>query len=76
VLHRRTHLAIERADAGLQAAPAVAALLAPLLGWDADRQALEVAAYRAEVDRDRAGLTADPGVAPVDGGTNGTIART
>jgi glycerol-3-phosphate dehydrogenase len=59
VLHRRTHLAIERPDAGLPAAPAVAALLAPLLGWDADRQAREVAAYRAEVERDRAGLATD-----------------
>jgi glycerol-3-phosphate dehydrogenase len=56
VLHRRTHLAIERTDAGLPAAPTVAALLARLLGWDADRQAQEVAAYRAEVERDRAGL--------------------
>ncbi|GAA0943557.1 glycerol-3-phosphate dehydrogenase/oxidase [Pseudonocardia zijingensis] len=56
VLHRRTHLAIERTDGGLSAAPAVAALLAPLLGWDADRQAAEVAAYREEVERDRAGL--------------------
>jgi glycerol-3-phosphate dehydrogenase len=60
VLHRRTHLAIERTDAGLPAAPAVAALLAPLLGWDADRQARDVAAYRAEVERDRAGLAVEP----------------
>jgi glycerol-3-phosphate dehydrogenase len=60
VLHRRTHLSIERTDAGLPAAPAVAALLAPLLGWDADRQAREVAAYRAEVERDRAGLAPVP----------------
>jgi glycerol-3-phosphate dehydrogenase len=60
VLHRRTHLAIERTDAGLPAAPAVAALLAPLLGWDDDRQDREVAAYRAEVERDRAGLASTP----------------
>jgi glycerol-3-phosphate dehydrogenase len=64
VLHRRTHLAIDRTDAGLPAAPAVAGLLAPLLGWDADRQAREVAAYRAEVERDRAGLTAEPNPSP------------
>jgi glycerol-3-phosphate dehydrogenase len=76
VLHRRTHLAIERTDAGLPAAPAVAALLAPLLGWESDRQAQEVAAYRAEVERDRAGLAAEQPRAPVDGGANGTIART
>jgi glycerol-3-phosphate dehydrogenase len=61
VLHRRTHLAIERPDAGLSAAPAVAALLAPLLGWDADRQAREVAAHRAAVERDRAGLAVETG---------------
>ncbi|HYH31700.1 MAG TPA: glycerol-3-phosphate dehydrogenase/oxidase [Pseudonocardia sp.] len=59
VLHRRTHLAIERPDAGLPAAPAVATLIAPLLGWDADRQAREVARYRDEVERDRAGLAGD-----------------
>ncbi|TWF74718.1 glycerol-3-phosphate dehydrogenase [Pseudonocardia hierapolitana] len=70
VLHRRTHLAIERTDAGLPAASAVAALLAPLLGWDDDRQAREVAAYRAEVERDRAGLA----TAPSSGGANGMIA--
>jgi glycerol-3-phosphate dehydrogenase len=60
VLHRRTHLAIERTDAGLPAAPAVAALLAPVLGWDTDQQAREVAAYRAEVERDQAGLSPEP----------------
>jgi glycerol-3-phosphate dehydrogenase len=59
VLHRRTHLAIERTDAGLPAAPAVAGLISPLLGWDAHRQAREVAAYRAEVERDRAGLATE-----------------
>ncbi|WP_281424749.1 glycerol-3-phosphate dehydrogenase C-terminal domain-containing protein, partial [Pseudonocardia nigra] len=56
VLTRRTHLAIERPDGGTAAAPAVAALVAPLLGWDAERQAREVAEYRAEVERDRAAL--------------------
>ncbi len=30
--------------------------IAPVLGWDADRQAREVATYRAEVERDRACL--------------------
>jgi glycerol-3-phosphate dehydrogenase len=46
VLSRRTRLAIERPDGGAEAAPAVAALIAPLLGWDETRQAREVAAYR------------------------------
>ena len=49
VLVRRTHLAIERRDGGLDAAPAVAALLAPLLGWDSARQTSEVAEYRDEL---------------------------
>jgi glycerol-3-phosphate dehydrogenase len=50
----RTWLGI---DAGTSA---VAALLAPLLGWDADRQARVVSAFRAEVECDRAGLATEP----------------
>jgi glycerol-3-phosphate dehydrogenase len=46
VLTRRTRLAIERPDGGAEAAPAVAALVGPLLGWDETRQAREVADYR------------------------------
>jgi glycerol-3-phosphate dehydrogenase len=65
VLTRRTRLAIEQPDGGSAAAPAVAALIAPLLGWDADRQAREVAAHRAEVQRDRTALGRD-GREPVD----------
>jgi glycerol-3-phosphate dehydrogenase len=41
------------------ATPAVAALLARLLGWDAERQAREVSAYRADVERDRACLASE-----------------
>jgi glycerol-3-phosphate dehydrogenase len=48
VLTRRTRVAIERPDGGAGAAPAVAALIAPTLGWDLARQAREVSAYRAE----------------------------
>ncbi|MEN3265962.1 glycerol-3-phosphate dehydrogenase/oxidase [Pseudonocardia sp.] len=65
VLTRRTHLVIERTDGGTAAAPAVAALLAPLLGWDETRQAREVAEHRAEVERDRTAL-ASAGPAPID----------
>ena len=48
VLTRRTHVAIEDPDAGIDAAAEVAALIAPVLGWDAARQKEEVAAYEAQ----------------------------
>jgi glycerol-3-phosphate dehydrogenase len=48
VLTRRTHVAIEEPDAGTGAAPRIAALIAPHLGWDAVRQKKEVAAYDAQ----------------------------
>jgi glycerol-3-phosphate dehydrogenase len=48
VLTRRTHVAIEDPDAGVGAAEEVAALLAPVLDWDAARQKEEVAAYEAQ----------------------------
>ncbi len=47
VLTRRTHVAIEDPDAGVHAAEQVAALLAPVLGWDEARQKEEVASYEA-----------------------------
>jgi glycerol-3-phosphate dehydrogenase len=56
VLERRTHIAIEVADGGVAAAPEIAALLAPELGWDAERTRREVDEYRAAVARDRAAL--------------------
>jgi glycerol-3-phosphate dehydrogenase len=48
VLARRTHVAIEDPDAGVDAAAEVAALIAPVLGWDDARQKQEVAAYEAQ----------------------------
>lgn len=48
VLARRTHVAIEEPDAGIGAAPRIAALIAPHLGWDEARQQEELAAYAAE----------------------------
>ncbi len=45
VLARRTRASIQRTRAAVDAAPAVAALLAAELGWDADRTAEEVAAF-------------------------------
>jgi glycerol-3-phosphate dehydrogenase len=48
VLTRRTHVAIEDPDAGVAAAPEVAALVSSVLGWDTTRQKEEVAAYEAQ----------------------------
>ncbi|HEX8345194.1 MAG TPA: glycerol-3-phosphate dehydrogenase/oxidase [Actinoplanes sp.] len=56
VLSRRTHVAIEVADGGAAAAPVVAALVAPVLGWDDAACAAQVTAYRRGLIRDRAPL--------------------
>lgn len=69
VLARRTRLAIERPDGAAEAAPEVAALIGPLLGWDTGRQAAEITAYRCEWLRDRAGLA---GTAMPHSGPQGT----
>jgi glycerol-3-phosphate dehydrogenase len=44
------------ADGGTAAAPVVAALIAPVLGWDDAACAAQVAAYRRGLARDRAPL--------------------
>jgi glycerol-3-phosphate dehydrogenase len=49
VLTRRTRTSIECWDRGVAAAPVVAALMAPLLGWDAAHEALEVEHYLSRV---------------------------
>ena len=50
LLMRRTHIAFERRDAGVEIAPRVAEIVAPVLGWDADarRRAIEVYARDAQ----------------------------
>jgi glycerol-3-phosphate dehydrogenase len=53
VLTRRTRISIETWDRGIAAAPAVADLMGDVLGWDADRRALEIAHYRARVAAER-----------------------
>jgi glycerol-3-phosphate dehydrogenase len=53
VLTRRTRASIETWDRGAAAAPVVAALMAPLLGWDAAHEALEVEHYNARVEAER-----------------------
>jgi glycerol-3-phosphate dehydrogenase len=53
ILTRRTRISIETVDRGVSAAPAVAELIAPVLGWSADTIAREVEHYRARVDAER-----------------------
>ena len=52
ILSRRTRARLETRDASADAAAAVAALLAPELGWDDAEQALQVADYRARIDEE------------------------
>ena len=58
LLVRRTHLAIELPDGAVAVAPAIAALVAPLLGWDEAEIARQIHAHEAEVLADRAALQA------------------
>ena len=52
ILSRRTRARLEIRDASADAAAAVAALLAPELGWDEAEQARQVADYRARIDEE------------------------
>jgi glycerol-3-phosphate dehydrogenase len=49
LLIRRTRTAMETRDRGVAAAAKVAAIVAPILDWDRDTVALEVASYQASV---------------------------
>jgi glycerol-3-phosphate dehydrogenase len=49
LLIRRLHIAFEAHDNGLSAAPAVARVVAPLLGWSAKRIEAELSRYAREV---------------------------
>ena len=53
VLTRRTRVSIETPHRGVETAPAVARIMAGVLGWDAERTGREVAHYRARVDAER-----------------------
>ena len=53
VLTRRTRISIETPDRGVDAAPAVAELIAPVLGWDADTVARELEHYAQRVAAER-----------------------
>ncbi|MCW5236700.1 glycerol-3-phosphate dehydrogenase/oxidase [Verminephrobacter eiseniae] len=56
VLVRRTHLSIELADGALALAPFAAELIAPHLGWSAQREQAELHAYEQLIHRERAAL--------------------
>jgi glycerol-3-phosphate dehydrogenase len=53
VLARRTRASIEGWDRGVSAAPVVAALMAPRLGWDSGHTATEIEHYLARVAAER-----------------------
>ena len=53
VLSRRTRARLLARDASAEAAPDVAALVAPDLGWSTEEQTQQVAAYRASIDEER-----------------------
>ena len=53
VLTRRTRASIESWDRGVEAAPVVARLMAPVLGWDDAQVATEVEHYTARVQAER-----------------------
>lgn len=53
VLARRTRGSIEAWDRGVSAAPVAAGLMAPILGWDAQQQASEIAHYLSRVVAER-----------------------
>ncbi len=57
VFIRRTHIFHLRADQGLAAVPAVAALLQKELGWDDARRDASARTYRMEVEKMRLALT-------------------
>ncbi len=65
VLAHRTRARLLARDASADAADEVAGLLAGVLGWSADEQAAQVAAYRNEIAQERAALEL---AAPTDAG--------
>jgi glycerol-3-phosphate dehydrogenase len=57
VLTRRTRVSIEAWDRGVSAAPQAAALVAPVLGWDAARTHQEIEIYLGRVEAERVSQT-------------------
>jgi glycerol-3-phosphate dehydrogenase len=59
VMMTRTRLHYETPDSGLGAACAIAAILAPILGWDASRTEAEIAAYTDRIRAEKAARDCD-----------------
>ena len=57
VMTRRTRISIEARDRGLESAPHVAALMAPILGWDEARTADEIDVYHRRVQAEMTSQT-------------------
>lgn len=57
VLARRTRISIEAWDRGVAAAPVVAAIMAPILGWSDDYRDHEVELYKERVEAERKSQT-------------------
>ncbi|CCH79462.1 Glycerol-3-phosphate dehydrogenase 2 [Nostocoides japonicum T1-X7] len=57
VLTRRTRVSIEARDRGIEAAPHAAALIAPILGWDAAKVAEEISIYHRRVEAEMSSQT-------------------
>lgn len=54
LLARRTRISVDTPHRGVASAPAVAALVAPLLGWSAQQEQEEITAYLGRVEHERA----------------------
>jgi glycerol-3-phosphate dehydrogenase len=54
LLARRTRISVDTVHRGVDSARAVASLVAPLLGWSAEREQEEIDAYLQRVERERA----------------------
>ena len=65
VLMHRTRLNYEQADKGVGALEEICALIAPVLGWDAERTAAEIAAYTARAKAEHDAAEEDDDVAAV-----------
>ena len=58
VISRRTRLAFEAPNAGMELVDEVAALIAPYLGWGAKEKKASIAEYRDQVDSEVTALAA------------------
>jgi glycerol-3-phosphate dehydrogenase len=74
VLDRRTRASLRDARGAADAAPRVAALIGPVLGWDDERARLEAESYAQGIRTDLARAGLDPYERPVDGSRGPDVA--